>query len=77
MLKISQELMQSFEYFDCDVVFDMMEGLDFLEDARINEKNFFSYLEIKLLEEITKKLNIRLKEVRSYLETFEDICIYS
>jgi len=73
-LNISREVAQKFEYFDCDILTEVQETLNLIQDARINDKNFFSSLEINIFEEIINKLLGRLKEVRTFLDNFEELC---
>ena len=58
------------------MVFGLNEGLNLLEDARINDKTFFSDMEKNCFEEIVNNLKHRLKEMKIYLDTFEQICDY-
>lgn len=73
-MNISREVAQKFEYFDCDILTEVQETLNLIQDARINDKNFFSSLEINIFEEIINKLLGRLKEVRTFLDNFEELC---
>ena len=74
VLEISKEVAQKFEYFDCSIVFEIYSTLNLIQDARMNDKNFFTHLETKFIEETINKLHNRMKEFRFFLNNVEDLC---